>query len=74
MERVKRYECADCGELLSSDARFCPTCGSRKRRVFVVARDTVQAFGEIIEEAKDQLGKIKRESAPRTKRARAGKR
>jgi DNA-directed RNA polymerase subunit RPC12/RpoP len=69
MERVERYECADCGELLSSDARSCPTCGSSKRRVFVVARDTVQAFSEIIEEARDQLGKIKHESAPRTKRA-----
>jgi len=68
MEKEKKYECADCGELLSSEARFCPNCGSAKRRVYVVARDTVQAFGEIIQEAKDQLEKIKDESAPKTKR------
>jgi hypothetical protein len=67
MEKEKAYEWADCGQSLSSDARFCPSCGSTKRRVFVVARDTVQAFSEIIEEAEDQLGKIIHEPAPRTK-------
>jgi hypothetical protein len=70
MIKAEKYECAECGELLSSDTRFCPSCGSTKKRVFVVAHDTVQAFGEIIE-AEDQLGKIKHESAPRTKRTRA---
>jgi hypothetical protein len=63
MEKENKCVCADCGELLSSDARLCPSCGSAKKRVFVVARDTVQAFCGIIEEANDQLGKIKHESA-----------
>ena len=67
MEKEKKCVCADCGESLSSNARFSPNCGSAKRRIFVVARDTVQAFGGIIEEAEDQLRKIKPESAPRTK-------
>ena len=71
MEKENKYVCAECGELLSSDARFCPSCGSAKRRVCIVARDTVQAFSEIIEEANDQLRKIKREPASRTKRSRA---
>jgi len=60
MEREKRQVCAECGELLTSSTKFCPNCGSSKRRVFVVARDTVQTFSGIIEDAKAQLGKIER--------------
>jgi hypothetical protein len=68
MEKEKKCFCAECGESLTSDVRFCPSCGVSKRRVFIVARDTVQAFGGIIEEVEDQLRKIKPESAPRAKR------
>ena len=67
MEREKKCMCADCGEFLGSDTRACPICGSVKKRVFFVARDTIQAFGGIIEEAEDQLRKIKHESVPTTK-------
>ena len=69
MEKAKKCICADCGESLSSDAGFCPNCRSVKKRVFVVARDTVQAFGGIVEEAEEQLGKVKHKSTPRTERA-----
>jgi hypothetical protein len=69
VEKAKKCICADCGKMLSSDARFCSNCGSAKKRVFVVARDTVQAFGGIVEEAEEQLGKIKNKSTPRTERA-----
>jgi len=69
VEREKKCVCADCGELLGSDGGSCPNCGSSKKRVFVVARDTVQAFGGIVEEANDQLGKIKHKSTQKTKRS-----
>jgi uncharacterized OB-fold protein len=70
MEKEKECVCPDCGELLGADTRFCPSCGSAKKRVFVVARDTVQAFGGIIEEANDQLRKIERKLATGMRRRR----
>ena len=52
---------------MNSNVKVCPKCGSTKKRVFIVARDTVQAFGKIIEEAEDQLSKIEQESKTKKK-------
>jgi len=71
MEKKKSCLCAECGKPLKADEKFCPNCGSARRRVSIAMKDTVEAFSEIIEEGNEQLGKIKGEGPPKRRRSRA---
>jgi hypothetical protein len=68
MLKEKRFQCADCGNPLSSDIKVCPCCGSTKRHVFFIACDTVQAFGVAVEQSENQLSKIESKLAGKMKR------
>jgi len=67
------YECANCGEVFSSDIRPCPKCGSNVRKIKVTVEETLTFRTELRGKVKGKSGQVASKFLKRQKLSRHGK-
>jgi predicted ATP-dependent serine protease len=71
---TRRYECADCGEVLNPAVKCCPKCGSNRKNVKITAGETLTLQPrELRGKVKEKSGKVVSKFLKRLKRSKYGK-